>query len=278
LIYHEKWWEIALIPFRIFFEGRDDIPRFFDGKLNPALLFLPAFAFFSSSKSKDTEQMKHEKFIWLIYSLLLIIIIYFLTDMRIRYMSPAIPGLVILSIFGLKNTFVLIGKYNKASFRYINSAVLLTVMVICFAPNVFYLAKQFEIVMPYQYLSSKISRDQYIEKFRPEYGVIHYANEFLPLNARILSLFIGKRGYYSNRKMVFDIDVLQSAIQRSDSVEAVRKKLTQQGLTHILIQFDMFKNWCQSNLDGADKQMVDKLFGRKESLIVAKNGYMLFRL
>jgi hypothetical protein len=46
VIYNEAWWQIALIPVRIFFQGRDDDPRFFDGKLNPFLFLLPLFAFF----------------------------------------------------------------------------------------------------------------------------------------------------------------------------------------------------------------------------------------
>ena len=45
LQYGETWWQIALLPVRVFFEGEDGRPQFFDGKLNPFLLFLPIFAF-----------------------------------------------------------------------------------------------------------------------------------------------------------------------------------------------------------------------------------------
>jgi len=34
VVYKEAWWEIALIPVRNFFQGRDDDPCYFDGKLN----------------------------------------------------------------------------------------------------------------------------------------------------------------------------------------------------------------------------------------------------
>ena len=34
-IYGESWWEIALIPIRVFFGGRDDSPAHFDGRTNP---------------------------------------------------------------------------------------------------------------------------------------------------------------------------------------------------------------------------------------------------
>ncbi|MFC1877954.1 ArnT family glycosyltransferase, partial [Thermodesulfobacteriota bacterium] len=32
LVYGESWWETATIPIRIFFQGQDDSPKFFDGK------------------------------------------------------------------------------------------------------------------------------------------------------------------------------------------------------------------------------------------------------
>ncbi len=47
VIYGEAWWEIALIPVRIFFQGQDDNPKYFDGKLSPFLFLLPSFCFFS---------------------------------------------------------------------------------------------------------------------------------------------------------------------------------------------------------------------------------------
>ena len=51
LIYQEKGWQIATVPIRIFFQGKDDTPKYFDGKLNPYLFFLPWFAFFFNRKA-----------------------------------------------------------------------------------------------------------------------------------------------------------------------------------------------------------------------------------
>ena len=46
IIFKESLWQTLMIPVRIFFEGQDDLPQYFDGKLNPFLFFLPFFAFF----------------------------------------------------------------------------------------------------------------------------------------------------------------------------------------------------------------------------------------
>lgn len=47
LIYGESGVEIALLPLRIFFQGKDGDPQYFDGKLNPLLLIFSFFCFFS---------------------------------------------------------------------------------------------------------------------------------------------------------------------------------------------------------------------------------------
>ena len=59
LVYHESWWQIALIPLRIFFEGEDGNPRYFDGRLNPLLFLFPLFAFIR--RRDDARLLKTEK-------------------------------------------------------------------------------------------------------------------------------------------------------------------------------------------------------------------------
>ncbi|MEA1973408.1 MAG: phospholipid carrier-dependent glycosyltransferase, partial [Candidatus Cloacimonadota bacterium] len=101
-VYNETWWETALIPVRIFFQGKDDNPKYFDGKLNPLLFFLPFFAFIGQT-SKNSAEEKFEKKVFLAFSFLYIQTVFFQTDMRIRWIGPAVPPLIILSCFGFKN-------------------------------------------------------------------------------------------------------------------------------------------------------------------------------
>ena len=46
IIFNESLMQTVLIPIRIFFEGEDNNPKYFDGKLSPFLFILPFFAFF----------------------------------------------------------------------------------------------------------------------------------------------------------------------------------------------------------------------------------------
>ncbi len=50
LLYNETFWQAMAVPVRIFFQGKDDDPRLFDGKLNPYLLILLCFAFLGIKK------------------------------------------------------------------------------------------------------------------------------------------------------------------------------------------------------------------------------------
>jgi 4-amino-4-deoxy-L-arabinose transferase-like glycosyltransferase len=83
VIYKEKWWEIALTPLRIFFQGEDDNPQYFDGKLNFFLLILPFLAF--GRTRADSRALTTEKIVLLSYSTLFILLVFFYKDMRIRW-------------------------------------------------------------------------------------------------------------------------------------------------------------------------------------------------
>jgi 4-amino-4-deoxy-L-arabinose transferase-like glycosyltransferase len=278
VLYEETWWEILLVPLRIFFQGLDNSPQYFDGKLNPALLMLPAFAFMANIGDKNRGQTTIEKGIMLAFSVLFISIVFFKTSMRARYIVPAIPCLVILSMFGLKTILSLMGRYFSRGSKRLITGLFLILPLVPFYFNTIYIIEQFKVVKPIHYLSGNISRDLYIEKFRPEYAAVKHANEHLPHDAEILALFIGNRGYYSERGMRYDVDLLQSAVERAASTQEMRNQLAAFGFTHLLIRFDMFDNWCNSFLNEKEKQIVRNFFQIKGILLFAKNGHGLYKL
>jgi len=278
LIYNETWWETALVPIRIFFQGMDDSPRYFDGKLNPALLVLPIMAFVKAGGGGSASRYPFEKRSMVIFSVLFILVVFFQTNMRTRYVAPAIPCLVILTMFGLRNSFALVGKHLVGNMRRAAFGALLLVTLLIFSGNVQYIVEQFRIAAPLQYLTDEISRDRYIEKFRPEYAAIRYANNALPSDAVLLSLFIGRRGYYLERQTLFDIDLFHAITKRSESKEALRINLAQHGFTHLLIRYDLFYKWSQDNLKPSERHLVSEFLKEKSNFLFAKNGHRLYQL
>jgi 4-amino-4-deoxy-L-arabinose transferase-like glycosyltransferase len=106
IIYNESLMQTVLVPVRIFFEGEDNNPKYFDGKLSPFLFILPFFAFLRIKQ--DNAVIRLEKKILLLFSILFILFAFAKTDMRIRYIAPVIPPLVMLSVMGLHNIFSLL--------------------------------------------------------------------------------------------------------------------------------------------------------------------------
>jgi 4-amino-4-deoxy-L-arabinose transferase-like glycosyltransferase len=63
ILYNETWWQALLLPVRFFLEGQDDNPQFFDGKLTPFLLLLPALAFLR--RPSEIRQRLEQRFLLL---------------------------------------------------------------------------------------------------------------------------------------------------------------------------------------------------------------------
>jgi len=276
IVYNESWWEIALIPARIFFQGQDDKPKYFDGKLNPFLFLLPFFAFFQLKKI--SPDIKIEKTFFLFFTILYIFYTFFQTDMRIRYIAPVIPPLVILSIFGMHRIHSFkIRRWARRSSWSIQFCILLLAAAIL-SLNSDYLVKQFKYVDPFSYIGGRVGRDAYITRYRPEYTIIQYANQFLAEDARLLGLFMGNRRYYSDRNLIFGIKMFRNIVKKADSAQTVLNDLQAKKFTHLLIRFDLFNVWTAKQFNDREKKRLKVFFERGAKHVLSKNGFGLFEL
>lgn len=282
-LYGETWWHILLLPVRIFFQGQDGSPRFFDGVLNPFLLFLPGLAFVLLQK--DPRIIQGEKKILLAFSILFLLMAFFTRDIRIRYLTPILPPLVILSVFGVRRLMEMIAERSPLRARTGRSLVVLVLAGITLGLNGSYVIGQFHSVAPFPYLTGRVDRDQYISTYRLEYPAMRFINEHLPHDARILFFFIGKRGYYCDRDYVLDMkdyrgthSILREAVERSATPEDLLAKLHQLGITHLLINHPIFDEWAHSNLKLGDYEKLRAFFKRYADLQWYENDHGLSRL
>ena len=276
IFYNESWWEIALVPLRIFFTGKDGDPQQFDGKLNPFLFLLPFFAFIRFPKGQS--QFETEKWIWLVFSLLFLLITFFKTEMRIRYIAPIVPPLIILSMMGLHQINVIVLTRYPAGSSIIPRAAITVVTGMMLLINAVYVMHQFSEVQPIGYLSGRVGRDEYIETYRKEYPVVQYANTNLPATVKILSIFLGNRIYHSDKTMISDPGMLLKAVRRSDSPKKISMGLRKSGLTHLIIRMDLFEGWIDNNFDENEIELIKLFFKENMQLIYYKNGYGLFEI
>ena len=278
VIFNESWWETALIPVRIFFQGQDGNPKYFDGRLSPFLFFLPFFAFFHIRRSPPV--LRTEKNILLAFVILFLSFAFFKTDMRTRYIAPIIPPLVILSILGLREINEIISNRCFATSRKVWRGFVSLAVSLMICLNAAYIIGEFRYVQPISYINGSVGRDEYIERYRPEYSAIKFANKHLLDNARILCVFLGNRGYYNDREILFDKNqnMFKRIVKNADSPERISLDLDKAGITHLLIRYDLFNNWSNNNFDTKEKGILSIFFKEHVSPLFSKGGYGLFRL
>ena len=270
-VFKETGWQTITIPLRIFFQGEDDNPKYFDGRLNPLLFFLPLLAFMNF-KSKETTSDNFNKKILLLFSILYILIVFFKIDMRIRWIGPAIPPLVILSSYGLKNLLKKFAPYKILS----ASAALILISV--FSLNFIYAFNLFKKTDPLPYVFNKISRAKYIQKFRPEYATIKFANDHLDKNTKLLAFFLGNRRYYSNHEIRFNYLILLQILKNSDNIKEISDKLKNMGYTDFIINYPKFNNWVEREFSESDKKILKKFFNVYTNKIFTYDRYGLYHL
>jgi len=276
MIYGESWWQIALIPIRVFIHGQDSSPQYFDGQLNPFLLILPVLAFMQTGS--DSARLRMELRGMGAFVVLYILYAFFAVDMRIRYIGPTIPFLVILSVFGLRNLYAIGQRFRSTRLRFVFICMIHVSVFIMIGLNTSYLIRQFRYVSPVPYISGQVTRDAYIEKYRPEYGAMQYINTNLPDDAVLLSIFLGGRHYYCDRKMIFGNEAFRNLIKSADAPADIYEKIRQQEVTHLFIGMPLFNKWLVDDFSIDEKQRLMAFFKQFTELHYSKSGYSLFQL
>jgi 4-amino-4-deoxy-L-arabinose transferase-like glycosyltransferase len=275
IIFKESWAEIASIPIRIFFQGQDDNPKYFDGKLNPFLLFLPIFAFFPRRKNLPIGNFQRKLLVSFV--MLFLMISFLRTSIRIRYILPVLPALIILSSTGLHNLVRMINNSFSPLLRRCGTVSVTTAMLLLFGINATYVVNQFRIVDPLNYLSGRIGREDYISRYRPEYPVMKYANIHLASSDKILGLYLGNRRYYCGREIIFGEDFLTRSTILASSAEDLSNVLTNRGFTHVLAHLDLVKQWV-GTLNERERAIFVAFFNRQLHVLDKNTPYVLFEM
>ena len=273
-VYHESFLEAVLIPVRIFFQGRDDTPKYFDGKLSPFLLILPLFALWKRKKG-DIFLMEADKKFLFVFPFLFILLVLFTADMRIRYIAPAIPPLVVLSMFGLARLIEAISFLPRKV-----SGVFITVVILSiFFSNTDYIWAQYKYVDPGPYLTKKINRDDYISRYRGEYAVVQYANRNLVTDAKVFCLLIGHRTYYLERDAWLYAGLFFKPSDKTKFSEiTLLKRLSTHETSHIIFGADTYKRWARAALNPHEMEIVKQFFKNNTKLLYQKYGYQLLEV
>ncbi len=274
ILYGEQWYETALVPLRIFFQGKDDNPRYFDGRLNPFLIIWPIFAFFWLKR--DPAGRRRDKLILASFSVLFLLFAFFSTKMRIRYIGPIIPPLVILSVMGIED----LSRVARESDSYGKIVGILAVasVLVAFSMNASYLVELFRKVDSISYISGRVDRQEYLRKHVPEFSAVQYVNASLAPEDKVLALYLGNRRYYFEREVVFGTGIMQRSVPRNGGPEKIVDALKSQGITHLVVGTELFERLAPLIFDEQRLPVVMAFFKSKVRLLFFENGYAVYEL
>jgi hypothetical protein len=274
MMFGESFWETMLIPIRFFFQGQDDVPRYFDGVLNPILIIVSPFALMNKSYHQD-------KFCFIYFSVFFILVAFFLDEIRIRYSLPIVPVLSILTVMGLINIWNWAMNIS-IPFRKVLTVILFTIFILIMSKNIFYINNYYQKINPTNYVLGKESRDEFITRHFSSYPAIKYINEHTPENAKIRLVFLAGRGYYLDRiyedDRSFGMDEIRGLMENSHEEESFQSYIHSLGYTHLLVRMDLYYQYLHDNYSPETVNRFLRQISKATKMIYNANGYAVYML
>lgn len=275
LVYNENLLDILSVPMRIFYQGQDDNPKRFDGKLNPVFLLLIFLPFVL----KPTDiHIRRNNLILALFSLVYFLFVFFTVDMRIRYIVPILAPITILSVFGLHSLFIISKRLKNRSKIYLYHFIFLLTVISYFGINIVYITRLYKEIDPLSYLSGKLTKEEYLEKRLPELPVISHLNNLAFNDAKILAIFIGGKRYYFEKDVVFMLQNFRLEAEDQSSKNSLREWLIENSYSHLCIATIPFKNWVNHSFNQYGKKRINDLFQTGLEFVYYKNGFSIYKI
>jgi len=274
IMFGENFWEVLLIPVRIFFQGQDNSAQYFDGVLNPILLIMMPFAFLKKEYGRD-------KAFFILFSVFFFLVAYFMNSIRVRYVMPIIPLLAILSAMGLKNLFDYAAEKFAPNGR-IGALVIIAFTILLFSYNIYYLKNNFLAINPLNYILRQETKDEFLTRQIGSYPAMRFINETLPEDARIFLMFLGGRGYYLDRpyrmEPSFGMGTLNHMVKAARDGHEFRQYLHSLQATHFLVRNEMFLKYLTDNFSHEDVTRCLDLVRQCWRPVYISNQYSVYEL
>jgi len=280
VMYGETFWETLLIPIRMFFQGADNSYRYFQGILNPILIIFLPFILLNKKYGRD-------KCLFAFFSIIFIFMAYFLTEKQVRYILPTIPFLAILAVMGIKDLVDKIGKKNLYSTSPFNKNAksiarnfIFAIVALLLVFNFIYLKTRMNIIKPLPYLFGEETKKAFLKRHLLHYDAVKYINNNLPADAKIFTMFLGRRGYYLERiyknEASFGMNTINQMINSSVTEDSFKEFIHSMHVTHILMRTDLVDNCLKNNFSQEEIQRLMNLAKKYWHRVYEDNGYTVW--
>ncbi len=213
-VYGESFWQVLLLPIRIFFLGKDGDPSRFDGVLSPLLLL----AFVPSLYKQKQNWVTFLFLFWLSFLLFSLLMFYAL----LRYQMPGVFALVALTSFA-----VLLLEKN-ARYKCFIYAMVSAHFIFC----LYYGGALLSRYQALPYLLRQQSESDYLTQRFDDYGMIQYINKNIPKDEGVYLVFT------ANRFNLFDVKVRSQYLSANPILESLKKASIPLGIRDDLAKLD----------------------------------------
>ena len=166
--------------------------------------------------------------------------------LQIRYLMPVLP------LMALATAYMFVWLYQKASFRFFRIVFALTLIIILIYDWPWVAAEDRELLASHlPVLRGELSTDEWINKVHKGHSLIDYANENLPVNARILLIPYEVRTFYLDKDYVWGSLTTQRIIpfEQFSTAAELAAWLRKLGITYVIdnpaIKYDRLRYWEQ---------------------------------
>ena len=271
LLYGEDVWQILLLPFRIFFEGRDHSPQHFDGVLNPLFALAIPLAFIGSRKG-------HRFFFFLFIAFVFLVSI-LMADVRVRYILPILPFTTILAVLGIRNGTDWLHSRKNNALKLAGGAVPFAVAALL-AANLVYLGHQVTGVRPLPYILGEESRDEFLSRQVGSYAATAFINRGLPDDAVVYLLYLSGRGYYLDRDYIHHVGleaaIVNAMVRSSADAATLTAFLRSLGGTHLLVREELLTKALEDNFPGETVRNVREKLADCLMKVYESNGHAVY--
>ena len=146
------------------------------------------------------------------------------------------------------------------------------------ALNAHYFVTQFRYIDPIGYLSGRITRDDYIKKYRGEYPAIQFVNRQLPPATRLLAIYLGNRIYYSDREIICDDVFFKNAIAAALSADALADTLQSRDFSHLFMRSDFFKHFIFDYLSNEKRRLFNRFLKTRTKWLFSEGVYHVYEI
>jgi len=264
----------------MFFQGKDTSYQYFQGSLNPILIIFLPFAMLNRRYGKD-------KIFFVCFTVIFIFMAFFLTAKQVRYILPVLPFLSILAVMGIKEFLDKLEQIKLFSslrigekIKSITRLFVFTSVAFLLIFNLIYLKNRISVIKPLSYVTGKESRDAFLRRHLLHYDAVKYINTNLPMDAKVFTVFLGRRGYYFDRayqnESSFGMSTFRQMVNRSGSEEKFLEYIKSMNVTHILMRADLLNKYLQDNFSTNEVKRLLICVNKYWKKIYEDNGYTVW--